>query len=202
MLSTGVGFLLMIAFAYAQSGPELFVDARPSEGAAAKDAASWVARLKKDSAGAEVRVAAIELPLLATPEKPVTFNLPGRTLSVSGAIESRTDKGFTWVGKVAGDKLSSVILVVRDGKVTGEVRARAGLFRIAPLRDGNHVLMRIDESRLPPDDAPADPLPGAKKAKRKAEPSVATTAKAVASTPPRTYTLKVNCPGFFGGWLV
>src|SRR5262245_27344990 len=104
ILSAGIAVLISIALANAQAAPNLFVDARPADGPTAKDAEKRVAQLKQSQAPDEVRVVGVELPLLSAPGKSLTFNLPGTTLSVSGAPESRTDKGFTWIGKVAGDK--------------------------------------------------------------------------------------------------
>jgi hypothetical protein len=191
-LTSGIALVLTGAVACAQNGANLFVDAPPGAGAAAKEAERWVGKLKKLPATEAVQTVHIDLSMLSAPGRPLTLNLPGATLSASGGIESRTDKGFTWIGKIAGDKLSSVILVVRDRKVTGEVRGRAGLYRIAPLRDGKHVLMKIDESRFPDDEPPVGPLPrGGSKQRQKQSGKVIEDAKPATGAPPKAYNLRV-----------
>jgi hypothetical protein len=189
ILSAGVAVLLTLAFAHAQSGPELFVDPGGERGAG--DVARKIARLKEDLAAEDVRIAAIALPLLTVPGTPIVFNLPGASLSVTGAIESRTGKAYTWFGKVAGDKLSSVVLVVGEGGVRGAVQARAGQFRIAPLGDGTHAIVRVDEARLPADESHGDEPREEKRATWKSWLWPWKPAVAVASNPPRTYTLGV-----------
>ena len=165
VLGAGVALMLMTAFAFAQTGPSLFVEPRPSQGPAAKAAEKRVAVLRqaakrsKDGKAQAAKVVGVNTALLAAPDSLTgfTLSLGDATPSVSGALESRTKDGFVWFGKVAGHKLSTVILVVRGDRVTGDVRGpKVGIHRIVPLADGNHAVAEIDEDLLPPDHSAED----------------------------------------------
>ena len=212
VLGAGVALVLTMAFACAQTGPDLFVAPRPSQGPAATVAEKRVASLKqaakrtKDGSASNVHVVAIDPALLAAPENLTgfRFKIGDRPYSVSGALESRTKDGFSWFGKVDGEKLSTVILVVRDGKVTGEVRGpKVGLLHIVPLGDGNHAIAEIDQAVLPPDHGPSEDRPSLWKrlkaklspksgpAKRSPGPPEPDTDDASASAPSRVFTLSI-----------
>jgi peptidyl-Asp metalloendopeptidase len=168
ILAASLALVLTIARACAQqTSPNLFVSPRPNQGPAATVAEKQIASLKqaakrtKDGRTPNVNVVAIDPALLAAPESLTgfRFNVGDTPYSGSGALESRTKDGFTWFGKVDGEKLSTVILVVRDGKVTGEVRGPKGLLHIVPLRDGNHAIAEIDQAILPPDHGASEDRP-------------------------------------------
>ncbi len=167
ILGAALALALTGGFAYAQTVPDLFVAPRASQEPAAKMAEKRISSLKriakrgKDGKDQNAKVVAIDVALLAAPENLTGFRFTHgvRTYDVAGALESRTKDGFTWFGKVADHKLSTVILVVRDGKVTGEVRGPLGLLSIVPLGDGNHGVAEIDESLLPPDHLSSDEAP-------------------------------------------
>ena len=167
MLGAALALVLTGVFANAQTVPDLFVAPRPSQEPAAKIAGKRISSLKriakrgKDGEDQDAKVVAIDPALLAAPENLTGFRFTsgGKAYDVAGALESRTKDGFTWFGKVADHKLSTVILVVRDGKVTGEVRGPLGLLSIVPLGDGNHGVAEIDESLLPPDHLSSDDAP-------------------------------------------
>jgi hypothetical protein len=60
---------------------------------------------------------------------------------------------FTWLGDFQGD--GSVILVVRDGRVTGTIWRGNDVYEIRPTAAGGHILTKLDPSTLPPDEPPA-----------------------------------------------
>jgi hypothetical protein len=53
--------------------------------------------------------------------------------------------------EIIDDPMNSAILVRNGGKVTGSVRVEGQLYRILPLHDGSQVVVKVDESRMPPD---------------------------------------------------
>jgi hypothetical protein len=192
ILGAGFAGVLVVASAVAQGNSELFVDA-PSN--AASRYAPKTTKLKKDATTAEMRVVKVELALLADADKPLTLSMAGAKLTAMGSITSRTGESYVWSGKVAGEPLSSVILVVRGEQVSGEVRSRAGHFRVSPLTGGDHALIKIDERRLLPDhDQPGEPPSAQKGSKTGAATTKAARSYAAVTPvlpPPRTYTLNV-----------
>jgi hypothetical protein len=59
-------------------------------------------------------------------------------------------------GEIADDPMNSVILVRNGDKVTGNVRVMGQLFKIRPLNDSRHVVVEVDENRMPLDHPPAE----------------------------------------------
>jgi len=53
--------------------------------------------------------------------------------------------------EIADDPMNSAILVRNGSKVTGSVRVAGQLYRILPLHDGTQVVVKVNESRMPPD---------------------------------------------------
>ncbi len=53
--------------------------------------------------------------------------------------------------EIADDPMNSAILVRNGSKLTGSVRVEGQLYRILPLHDGSQVVVKVDESRMPPD---------------------------------------------------
>src|SRR5215813_4908018 len=96
-LAASLALVLAVAVACAQTGPDLFVAPRPSQGPAATVAEKRVASLKqaakrtKDGSASNVHVVAIDPVLLAAPESLTgfRFKIGDRPYSVSGALESR-----------------------------------------------------------------------------------------------------------------
>ena len=142
---------LAVTTVYAQDARELFVE--PDRSAARTgDSMRAEKRVRAAPSAAEVRVATVRAPLLSGSGTEVVLNLPGATLTATGSAINRSGENYTWVGTIVGERLSSVVLVVRDGTVSGEVHAKAGMFRVTPLDGNDHAVSRIDEFKLPPDD--------------------------------------------------
>ena len=82
-------------------------------------------------------------------------------------VESLPDGGSIWYGQLrsASDKLTRAstndpgnsVILVRDGQtVTGSIRKDGQLYRLRPVSDGRHMLVQVDESRMPADHPAAD----------------------------------------------
>lgn len=83
------------------------------------------------------------------------MTLPGgRTLTFSKRnLEARSEKDFTWNGTPA-DLPANATIIVRDGHMTGSIRDNDNLYRIEPIGNGVHAIIKVDESRFPPDHPP------------------------------------------------
>jgi peptidyl-Asp metalloendopeptidase len=161
----GIGLALagfVVTVAHAQDGRDLFVE-RGVSAVRTGDSVQAEKRVRAAPGTEDVRVTSVRASLLSDSGKDVVLNLPGATLTATGSVTSRNGENLTWVGTIAGELLSSVVLVVRDGTVTGEVRAKSGVFRVTPLDRNDHAVSRVDESKLPPDD---DEPPARKKPSR------------------------------------
>lgn len=66
-------------------------------------------------------------------------------------VRSPTD--FTWFGRAVGVE-GNATLVVHDGSVTGTIRDGLDLYRIEPVGQGLHAIVKIDSSRFPPEHPP------------------------------------------------
>lgn len=69
-------------------------------------------------------------------------------------IETRTANDYTWFGALSGTP-GQATLVVRDGNITGSIREDRQLYRIEPVGNGMHALIKIDETRFPPEHPPS-----------------------------------------------
>ncbi len=63
-------------------------------------------------------------------------------------IDALADGAYVWSGRATGAHNGTVIMVVRDGQVTGEIRTTAGLFEIRPAGSGQQ-LVEIDAAGYP-----------------------------------------------------
>jgi hypothetical protein len=80
-------------------------------------------------------------------------NSPLRTLSKrSEDVTSPND--FTWHGTLTGVP-GQATLVVRDGNITGTIQDQGTLYRIEPVGNGVHALIKVDQSRMPPEHPPS-----------------------------------------------
>jgi len=77
-----------------------------------------------------------------------------KTLTFSKSnIETRSAKDFTWFGTLSGVP-GKATFVVRDGNLTGTIRDDKNLYRLEPVANGVHALIKVDESRFPPEEPP------------------------------------------------
>lgn len=167
MSKTAAAIALFLATAATAAATPLFtpVTVLSRASAASQPAAQAVLAAPSSAAVQEVQVDAgavvagqrqLEFELLGTPVK-----------AVQQRVENLPDGGSIWYGSVqdAGSRLTrqgavndpgnAVILVQSGGTVTGSIRRNGTLYRLRPLSDGRHVLVQIDESRMPAEH-PAD----------------------------------------------
>ncbi|WP_448142083.1 zinc-dependent metalloprotease [Stenotrophomonas bentonitica] len=134
-------------------------------GAASQPAAQAVLSAPSSAAVQEVRV---EAGAVVAAQRQLEFELLGTPVqALQQRVESLPDGGSIWYGSLqnAGSKLTrqagaqdpgnSVILVRNGDTVTGSIRKDGTLYRLRPLSDGRHVLVQVDESRMPAEH-PAD----------------------------------------------
>ena len=78
--------------------------------------------------------------------KPLNFNKIN--------VETRNPTNFTWFGTLTNVP-GQATLVVHDGNITGTIRDGSNLYRIEPVGNGIHAVIKVDESRFPPDHPPS-----------------------------------------------
>jgi len=75
------------------------------------------------------------------------------TLSRS-KVDVQSPSDFTWYGTLSGVP-GQATLVVRGGNITGTTQDQGTLYRIEPVGNGVHALIRVDQGRFPPDHPPS-----------------------------------------------
>lgn len=120
-----------------------------------------------DPTTASVDIMGINSNIIADSTPYLTIQLPGQTKEEKVWLSrfSKTDRGMqVWRGRYNRNVLKntsmtslkpadfdSVILVRKGGKVTGTVRRNGQLYRIQPLSNGQHAVIKINEAAVPYD---------------------------------------------------
>jgi hypothetical protein len=65
-------------------------------------------------------------------------------------IESGSEGGLVWFGRIVGQTDSRVTLVTHEQQASGSIWVDDRRFDLRPLRDGYHVIQEIDVDKLPP----------------------------------------------------
>lgn len=158
---------LCLAAAGAASAAPLFepVTVLSRAGAANQPAAQAVLSAVSTAAVQEVRV---DAGAVGANQRQLEFELLGTPVqALQQRVQALPDGGSIWYGQLqagnaktagkatASDPANSVILVRSGDTVTGSIRKDGQLYRLRPLSDGRHVLVEVDESRMPADH-PAD----------------------------------------------
>lgn len=115
--------------------------------------------------------------LIAGPDRPegadaLLLNLfdDVRLIAVRNRLERRSRSSFTWFGHVSGNDQTNVILVVRDGRLTGSILTSSQVFDVVALDgDPRSAIRRIDQSLYGPEEPPDQPPPPARSASRPAK---------------------------------
>jgi hypothetical protein len=82
---------------------------------------------------------------------------PGtQVVALGERVERRGEDELSWSGSVAGEP-GAVQLVLSGRDVTATVRAAGGVYHVEPLGGGLHAVVRVDQTRLPPDHPPEAP---------------------------------------------
>ncbi|MBE9562315.1 MAG: hypothetical protein IMF12_05580, partial [Proteobacteria bacterium] len=81
----------------------------------------------------------------------VTLNLfPEVSYTVNNtSINYRGENDYTWIGKIEGMQFGDVILVVKDGKITGNVNTQGEVYRIRSSQNGLHSIQEMDAAAFP-----------------------------------------------------
>jgi len=167
MRKTAAAITLFLATVGTAAAAPLFapVTVLSRASAATQPAAQALLAAPSSAAVQEVQV---DAGAVAASQRQLEFELLGSPVTaLQQRVESLPDGGSIWYGSVqdAGSRLTrqaaandpgnSVILVRSGATVTGSIRRNGTLYRLRPLSDGRHVLVQVDESRMPADH-PAD----------------------------------------------
>jgi len=71
--------------------------------------------------------------------------------------EGQNEQNFTWFGKLSDGVPGTATFVVRKGIVTGSIRSAEGLYRLQYIGRGIHAVVKVDTSKLPPEETPDFP---------------------------------------------
>jgi peptidyl-Asp metalloendopeptidase len=98
----------------------------------------------------------IDGPVRLTATRKAAYRNDDGSVVWEGTVSDTTDEtSRRGEAEIASDPMNSVTLV-RDGTfVTGSIRVHGQLFAVRPLFDGRHVVIEVDESKMPPDHDPA-----------------------------------------------
>lgn len=115
----------------------------------------------------EVTVTSVQSRVVSESSDTITLDLPKGVVATARRLhfDTNADGTQTWRGtfrpnllksgsastETPEDAANAVILVRNGNRVTGSVRLNAKLYSIQPLPDGDHVIIEVDESRLPPE---------------------------------------------------
>jgi hypothetical protein len=102
-------------------------------------------------------VALVQIDLGALHANNTRLSIPdGDALSFTGRkTDVKDENNFVWTGSVPGVS-GEAILVVHDGKITGSIKDRQGvLYRVEPLGDSIHAVIKVDQRQFPPDHPPS-----------------------------------------------
>jgi hypothetical protein len=110
--------------------------------------------MEADPTAAEVKVVDLDLGNLRSFDR-VKLNILGDQavpLEVV-RVDERSPSDYSWVaeGTKAGE---DAILVVQDNQAYGTIHSGGKLYRLRPLDGGSHALIRVDETKFPPEHPP------------------------------------------------
>ncbi|AOD15822.1 zinc-dependent metalloprotease [Xanthomonas fragariae] len=111
---------------------------------------------------ATAQVVQLDAGAVTASEKLLELQLDGQTITATQARVDALEGGESvWYGNLGPrastrahtlsgvDPLNSAILVLSGDTITGTIRYAGKLYRLRPLADGRHVLVQVEESRLP-----------------------------------------------------
>ncbi len=141
------GFLTVAAQA-----AQLFIPVQAVRGATEQN--KFVEQLRKMSTTKSLSLVRIDLKALK--QNVVQMKLRGDVTSkaVKQRIDKRSEKDFTWYGKLS-DVPGDAVLVIHGDSVEGTVRRGTDLFKIQSVGSGMHSVIEIDQSRFPPEEPPS-----------------------------------------------
>lgn len=117
-------------------------------------------RVLDNPSSREVRVVKLDAGSVAADTRRLELDLLGQRVTASLVKAERTASGhLIWAGSLDGakqtrsgiDPLNSATLVRGSDGITGSIRVEGTLFRIRPLPNGDHAIIRVDENAMPAD---------------------------------------------------
>jgi hypothetical protein len=114
------------------------------------------------------RFVSVEFDLLSAPV-PVEKNASRRRIVILNLFddssfnavldrrEARSNKSYTWFGRIEGVENSQVTLVVEDGVLVGNINVRDAMYQIRYAGKNVHVVYQIDPRTFPADSEPLIP---------------------------------------------
>ena len=119
--------------------------------------ASQLQAYRADPTAGEIKLVRLQAAALKAADA-VTLNLPdgGSVLLDVIRVEERAPDDYSWFASqsVADETIDEAILVIKGTDIVGTVRSGGKLYRVRPLVGGNHVLIRVDQAKFPPDHPP------------------------------------------------
>jgi len=103
----------------------------------------------------EANIIAVDPKVLTTGDE-VTLPLSrsSRVAVNREALEVNDDGTFTWDGQVADQLRGDATIVVNGNAVTATFQTEGGLYRIRPIGEGLHVLVKVKDENFPPEHPP------------------------------------------------
>lgn len=128
--------------------------------------AAWLVSVKPTLVDADSRELTLEVP----EEGIVHFKLK-RSSTVAGMsgwvgdVESDRKRRYASSGEVDFDPFNWISLVRAGDQVVGDIHIKGQLYRLEPIGAGQHALIKVDESKMPPEGNPILPSDSARVAK-------------------------------------
>ncbi len=132
---------------------DLFEDASAQR--LAPEQSSRLSSIRSLPTSAEVNVVRITSLTPLSRGQTVTLNVFSGTRFTARNEEVKriSAQAFTWIGQPA-EAPGLVVLSVREDRVTGTIRVGKELYKVQPLGNGLHAVIRVDESKFPPEHPP------------------------------------------------
>lgn len=109
---------------------------------------------RADPTSADVRVVNLQMGVLKSLDSVnVNFSEEQSLALDIVRMEERSASDYSWFGNSSSTQ-EQAVLVVQDNEVYGTLRSAGQLFRVRPLDGGLHALIRVDETKFPPEHPP------------------------------------------------
>jgi hypothetical protein len=113
-----------------------------------------LAKIRSQSTTADTRVVKIRTDLLKAAPQGVKMNVrTGKQFEVVTTETRAINGGLSWIGKPDAPS-DAAVLIIKDGNVTGTVRAGDELYAVRPIGGGLHVIIRQAQDRFPQEHPP------------------------------------------------
>ena len=87
----------------------------------------------------------------------VSIPLKAHSVSIQNSSrEFRGDRMVAWIGKAPNEVDGSTAMAVNGDNITASIQTADGLYRIRPLGDGLHALIKVNTRKFPAEHGPLD----------------------------------------------